>query len=140
MNDVSGENMKEKRDSQDESINQNDGKKEKIINKADIILGLSIILICAVFLLVRKIIKKPGYTVKITVAGEVVMEVPLSEDAEYIISKSEEKYNIVKVSDGEVMVTDANCRDHICMNYEDVDSVGETIICLPHKMVIEVCE
>ena len=47
-------------------------------------------------------------------------------------------YNIVAVEDGTVMVTDADCRDQICVEHKKISRTGETIVCLPHKLVVEI--
>ena len=32
----------------------------------------------------------------------------------------------------------ADCRDQICVRHRAVSAVGESIICLPHKLVVEI--
>lgn len=52
----------------------------------------------------------------------------------------ENKYghNTVKIYDGGVSVTDSDCPDEICMQEGFIDKPGESIICLPHKLLIEI--
>ena len=47
-------------------------------------------------------------------------------------------YNIVAVEDGKVFVKDANCRDRICVNSAAIYKKRQSIVCLPHKLVIEI--
>lgn len=51
---------------------------------------------------------------------------------------TEDFYNIILYRNGEVQMIDSSCPDLICVHHRAVCSVGESIICLPHKIVIEV--
>lgn len=46
-------------------------------------------------------------------------------------------YNLVAVADGAVTVEAADCRDQICVHHRPVTSARENIVCLPHKLVVE---
>lgn len=47
-------------------------------------------------------------------------------------------YNLLSVSDGKVVVESADCKDQICVRHKSVSSKGESIICLPHRLVVEI--
>jgi hypothetical protein len=47
---------------------------------------------------------------------------------------------VILVEENSVNVIDADCPDKVCVNHSDIGNVGETIICLPHKMVVEIKE
>ena len=47
-------------------------------------------------------------------------------------------HNILVIKDGRADMTDADCPDRICVNHRPVSQEGETIVCLPHKVVVEV--
>ena len=78
-----------------------------------------------------------GQGVTITVDGSEEAFLPLDED-DTIRIETEDGYNVVTVKDGEVFVTEADCRDQICVDHKKVSKTGETIVCLPHKMVVEI--
>ena len=46
--------------------------------------------------------------------------------------------NQVVISGGKVSVTDADCPDKLCVKQGEIDRQGETIVCLPHKLVVEI--
>lgn len=46
-------------------------------------------------------------------------------------------YNLLAVSDGTVTMEAADCKDQICVHHRPIKSEGESIICLPHKLVVE---
>lgn len=47
-------------------------------------------------------------------------------------------YNVIQYQDGEVQMIESSCPDQICVHHSAVSATGENIICLPHKIVIEV--
>ena len=49
-----------------------------------------------------------------------------------------EGYNIVEIKDGWADVIEADCRDGLCADQKRVHKTGETIVCLPHKMVVTI--
>ncbi|MDO4291675.1 MAG: NusG domain II-containing protein [Eubacteriales bacterium] len=44
--------------------------------------------------------------------------------------------NIVQVADGSVSVTWADCPDQLCVRQGRISSAGQSIVCLPHRLVI----
>lgn len=68
--------------------------------------------------------------------GEVIASYPLSEDRTAIISYGENEYNLLMISDEAVFVSDADCPDRLCVSQKAISRKGESIICLPHKLVI----
>lgn len=77
---------------------------------------------------------------RIQMDGEEIARLPLSEDTEYSVGTQDGDYNLVIVSDGKVSVTSANCPDKVCVRTGRIDSVGDSIVCLPHRLVITVEE
>lgn len=46
-------------------------------------------------------------------------------------------YNLLCIAGGKVWMEEADCRDQICVHHKPVSGIHESIICLPHKLVIE---
>lgn len=78
-----------------------------------------------------------GLTAVVTVDGEERAELSLNE-TDSVTIETEWGYNIVHTENGQVFVTEADCRDQICVNHKKIEKTGETIVCLPHKMVVEI--
>lgn len=114
-----------------------DKKESKMISKGDICLMIIILVLAVIVTLWRIITVSEGLKAVVTVDGDIQEELLLSKDTEVTIN-SPEGYNIIVVSDGEVTVKEADCRDHICVKHQPISKCGETIICLPHKLVVEV--
>jgi len=46
--------------------------------------------------------------------------------------------NTVEIINGDIRMIDSNCQDKICVKSGLINKPGQSIICLPHKLVIEV--
>lgn len=47
-------------------------------------------------------------------------------------------YNHIHFEGGKVWVHEANCFNQVCVYHKPISKVGETIVCIPHKLVIEI--
>lgn len=110
-----------------------EGKKKR----NDIIFIAVLLIAVCVAALVMFIMKTEGNTVVVTVDGKIFGEYPLSENTEVKI-KNGDGYNILVIKDGKADVTEASCPDGICSNHRPIENNGESIICLPNKVVVEV--
>ena len=52
--------------------------------------------------------------------------------------ETEHGYNLIEVGDNEIRVIEASCPDQIDVKQGYISRIGETIVCLPNKMVIEI--
>lgn len=112
-----------------------DKKPKKWLN--DIILAGVFITLAAVFFLVFKLNAEEGEYVNILVNGKVEYTLELNEDSEKEVNTEYGK-NIVSVKNGEVLVREADCPDKICVEHRAISKTGESIICLPNKLVVEI--
>lgn len=48
------------------------------------------------------------------------------------------EYNVFICSDNEIRMLQSSCPDKICVHHSAISKTGENIICLPHKLVIEI--
>lgn len=79
--------------------------------------------------------------VVITKDQTVLHEIALSDiekTKQITIDSDDGHYNTVEISNGEVHMHDANCNDQVCVRSGAIDSPGETIVCLPHKVIVEI--
>ena len=65
------------------------------------------------------------------------MELPLSEDARLVLGEGEHTNTLV-IAGGTARVIEASCPDQICVRRGAVQYAGESIVCLPHKLVVTV--
>ena len=47
-------------------------------------------------------------------------------------------YNLLVIQDGKADVTEASCPDGICVNHRAISKQGQSIVCLPNKVVVEI--
>jgi len=78
-----------------------------------------------------------GNKVVITVNEEIIGEYSLSTNLTKEI-KTEYGSNTLIISKGECYIINADCRDGICVSRGKISKIGESIVCLPHKMIVEI--
>lgn len=112
----------------------------KIRLKRDIILVLSLVIIAAAaFLIINYGVKKKGNYAVIKVDGQVIKTLRLDrEETSIEVSGYQGGVNKIMIKDGKVSMTDADCPDKLCVKTGEISKTGETIVCLPHRVVVEI--
>ena len=105
--------------------------------KNDVRLIVALLLLLAVATLALLLFRTEGDSVTVTVDGKLWGEFSLLEDRVVEI-KNGDDYNQLIIRDGKAYVEYASCPDGICAAHRPVSFGGESIICLPNKVVIEV--
>jgi hypothetical protein len=82
--------------------------------------------------------RSEGDRAVVTLDGRTVGEYSLSEDREVRIESDGGGYNILVIKDGKASVSSASCPDGICSSHRSIKMKGESIICLPNKVVVEI--
>lgn len=80
-------------------------------------------------------------TAIISVNGEVVETFILADDGEtevYEYTNDHGHENQIVRTNNEISISSANCTDQLCVRQGNVSEVGETVVCLPHKLIVEV--
>lgn len=108
------------------------------MKKRDIIVMIGILLCCVILIVAIRMRDKAGAVALVKVDGKVVKTLPLRYDTEVRITGINNAENIIVVKDGYVYMKEANCKNHYCMKHKKISKDKETIVCLPHKLVIEV--
>ena len=112
------------------------------MKKNDIVL-IAVLLVAAVLAAVCMRIWQMNNTkdtakVVVTIDGQVYGSYPLSEDRTERIELPDGSYNILTISGGYADVTEASCPDQICVKHNHIRYSGESIVCLPNKVVVTV--
>ena len=113
-------------------------KSQKLRN--DILLAFAFLLIALIGFAVFKFTQKDGEFIVVSINGNETQAYVLSKDTENLIISGEngEYENHLVIKDGKAYISSANCRDKICVSHRAISKVGETIVCLPHKVVVSV--
>ena len=81
---------------------------------------------------------KNGSTISITINGALYGTYALAEPQEIPVEYDGRIANIVVIENGRAHMKDADCPDKLCMRQGAISRDGQTIVCLPHKLVVEV--
>lgn len=98
--------------------------------------AVTVLLCIAALLLLRG---KDGTVANIYLDGELYRSIDLSRvTTPYdIVITTQYGSNTVHVERGAICVSEADCRDHICVGQGTLTRAGVPIVCLPHRLVIE---
>lgn len=108
------------------------------MKKMDFLL-IAVILLAAAGLYFSGLLRptKEGGFALVNVDGKEYKRFPLDTDAKYEIIENGQK-NVLEIRDGHADMTDASCKDKLCVKQKTISLLGETIVCLPNRVVIEV--
>ena len=77
--------------------------------------------------------------VVVTQDGVEIGRYPLNDDLELEIPTADgSEYNILQIAGGRACMLDASCPDQLCVKMGYISRAGQSIICLPHKLVISI--
>ncbi|GFH43198.1 protein export element [Lactococcus hodotermopsidis] len=82
--------------------------------------------------------QKPSNIAQLRINGKIIKNFDLTENQNYTYKDTDGDINKIVVRDGKIGIIYATCADQICVRKGFVDKSGQTIICLPHQLVIEV--
>ena len=104
----------------------------------DWIFILSLLLIVSLAGVALFFLRGEGDTVIVTVEGEIYGTYPLDRDITVEIRTGYEERNVLVIREGKALVEEATCPDGICAAHKPISREGESIVCLPHRVVITV--
>lgn len=105
--------------------------------KNDVVVLVVLVIVAGVFFFFHEKGAGPSQRVIVYQNGEKTAEYSLEKEQTITISCNEGGYNLLKINTDGVSVEDADCPDKICVKHRKISKGGESIICLPHKLVIE---
>ncbi|HBA62675.1 MAG TPA: hypothetical protein DCZ20_02330 [Lachnospiraceae bacterium] len=99
---------------------------------------LALICVFAGLLLLWQVLRPAGEHAEVTIKvdGEVYGTYSLQEEQKIPIGSS----NVLLISDGKARMLSADCPDQICVHQKAIAKRGESIICLPNQIIVEVTE
>ena len=130
------------------------------IRKADIILFIVLVAIglaASAALTLSHGEAGSGAKVIIESGGDLYARYPLAEDRTIVVpapkqsgtdapapnaddpaSAQYDYYNVVEISSGKVSVTEASCKNQVCVKHVAISRAGESIVCLPNRLVVRI--
>ena len=108
------------------------------MKKQDGILILAFLTAAAVFFLgFRFWNREVPEEVVVYVGEEEYARFSVREDRELLI-ETEKGTNRLIVKDGQADVTEASCPDKICVHHSPISQTGETIVCMPNRVIVTI--
>lgn len=110
------------------------------MKKADFILVAVALLLATAILFINHIYKSnnnENHNIQIQVCNELYGNYSLDENTTFEINSSL-GCNIICIEDGAIYVKEANCDNQTCVNMGKKSETGESIVCLPHKLIITI--
>lgn len=105
----------------------------------DIVFILALVIICTFVGLSFFFFRETGDSVTVTVDGTTYGTYDLSNDVTVEIKNADgEISNTLVIKDGKAHVEHASCPDGICVAHKPISREGESIVCLPNRVVITV--
>lgn len=109
-----------------------------MIKKRDIMLiGIVLLLAGAMAFVMQVGNKLPAEAVRVMVDGNEYGSY-LLKDNQTIEINNEFGHNRVVIADGTVSMEAADCPDQYCVEHVAIGRTNEVIVCLPHKLVVEI--
>lgn len=140
---------------------------KKRLTKQDIYMMLVIVTVALLLFAGFSIFGKKGSCAIVSYDGEEVLQISLSasEEKYYLLTGmdtesigiqeltavewaavsntlqeklAQEEYNVLACRNGQATMLQSSCPDQICVHHTGISKTGESIICLPHKLVIQI--
>lgn len=106
-------------------------------HKNDILLIAVLLLLALGAWIFMFCLRRDGGEAIVTADGAEIARLPLGENTVLAVGEGEHT-NTVVVENGEVFVSEASCPDHVCIRRGRIRYDGQTIICLPNRLVVTV--
>lgn len=120
-------------------MHRNGSDSTKLWKKADGLLILLILMVAVLAVGWQYLKGKQGEQAVVTVDGILYGSYSLEQDRQIQIESDDgANRNVLRISDGTAWMEEADCPDKICVEHKPIHRVGESIVCLPHKVVVEI--
>lgn len=108
--------------------------KDLKIRKSDIVLTVSIVAICIVLVILPFFFSRDGSSVSIYVDGRLFAEKNISENS---VTDVDGMMTVV-IENGKVYAQNSVCPSGVCEHSLPITKSGDSIICLPNKIMIKI--
>ena len=106
------------------------------MKKADWIILISAMLLFGSLMLGMSFYRQNGASVVGSVDGREVAAYPLDEDRTEVIRGYDGGENVLSISGHSATILSADCPDKSCVHQKAIRFDGETIVCLPHRVMV----
>ena len=103
------------------------------MKKGDFLIIASLVVAFALSIVLLFSFSKQGNRVIIKQDDKIVYEESIDKDTIFDTGT-----NTVIIKDGEVFVQKADCKNQVCVKSGKISKKGESIVCLPNKVIVEI--
>ena len=107
--------------------------------KNDLLLILAVLLLAGGAWAALRLTRRAGGSVRVAVDGVEVASLPLDRGQSFVW-EGEAGKNTLVVENGAAHMKFADCPDGLCIRQGEIRYTGESIVCLPHRLVAAVTE
>lgn len=111
------------------------------LKKGDIIVIILIICsIAGIFLFSNRKISANSKYIRVTVDGKEVQKIHIDGKlkGKTIKIDTEHGYNLLELTEKGIKISESDCPDKICIHMGEIAEAGDMIVCLPHKLIVEI--
>lgn len=108
------------------------------MKKGDWFLIGGVLLLAGAALIWMQVAKTGGSQVVIRIDGRVTRTYDLMEDRTIVLEGIGGGHNTLVIQDGKAFFSGADCPDLLCVRQGEVSCDGQTIVCLPNRVVAEI--
>ncbi len=114
------------------------GSKKKMFR--DILLIAALLAVSFSALLLFSAFAEDGEYVSVIINGAETERYPLNVDARVVIKAEADSggENVLVIENGKARIESADCPDLVCARHAEISKNGESIVCLPHRLVIKI--
>jgi len=116
-----------------------------LMKKGDKIVAIVIIVLILISgigtLIYKQHIKSTHNFAVIKIDNKIIQTIDLNavkSQKEWKIYTKPGDYNLIEVLPGKIRIKDANCPNKICVKEGWVSQAGQILVCLPHKLIINI--
>ncbi len=115
----------------------------KIFKKLDIVIIVFLLIISFTpYLMSAKALSKQYSSVyaNIKVSGKLYKTINLSsiKDEQSIVLNTDKGNNTILINNSGIKMIHADCKDELCIKQGTIKKVTESLVCLPHELIIEI--
>lgn len=109
----------------------------KVITKADLVLLVILILFGLALFAASLLGNSRGQFAVVTVDGKEYGRYSLRQD-QTVTLREKNHTNKFTIKNGVVQMTYSDCKNQVCVDTGAISETNQSIVCLPHKIVIEI--
>lgn len=108
------------------------------MKKYDLILASAVLFIALVWFLINNSISEKGELVRVYQDNILIDEISISDDIENSVYLDGVEILRYRIADSNVDVLYSTCKDKLCVHQRSISKTGETIVCLPNRIIIKI--